>query len=651
MSLAAWVALVVVGAAAVRFVFWAYARREVAVRGRGWLALVRGTLLLLLLTLIFNPSVPGRATGSSDPAPWVALDASLSMSAGGVDGTAWDRAVARARELGGSGARVAIFGGEGPADGNVLDGPPTGLDSRLDGLLRRAMESGAREVTVLSDLRLSDPVAVRATLARNEIAVHFEDVGRSPRNAGVARFELPSAVGADEPVSGEVVVHASAAAAGTMAILDVRQEDRLVDSRELELPAPGRTTRIQLTLPAVEVSGEVRYEVRITLEADGFGDDDAAVAYTDVDPEEGLLVAVALDPDWEFRFLLPVLEQVTGLSSRGYVRIGPELYSPSGAAVAVATVDHESVRRQVETAEILVVQGPWGREQQWLSDAVESAPRLVVLAPDRQDVAAMGLSVAPRRSGEWYVDPEVPPSSLAGELTAALWQGLPPLLSILPLAPEARTDTPLLARLRGGSAPEAVIALSASGRLRRVVALGSGFWRWAFRPGVPREAYRRLWSAVAGWLLSDEAAPAGGFIRPVDRVVPRGGPVGWAAPGLAGARVMLTLESQADAALDTVVVVPQSGIFSTPPVPSGTYEYSAVAEGEQTGSRGRFDVEARTAELERLPAWDLLAAIPVPPLDRRSRASRPLRTHPAPYLVLLALLSGEWIARRRRGLR
>jgi hypothetical protein len=74
-----------------------------------------------------------------------------------------------------------------------------------------------------------------------------------------------------------------------------------------------------------------------------------------------------------------------------------------------------------------------------------------------------------------------------------------------------------------------------------------------------------------------------------------------------------------------------------------------VSDRDSTG--GRFDVRAPADEL-RHPSMDVPAVVPAPPGRRADDAERrPLRAHPAPWLVLLGLLCGEWVMRRRKGLR
>jgi hypothetical protein len=101
------------------------------------------------------------------------------------------------------------------------------------------------------------------------------------------------------------------------------------------------------------------------------------------------------------------------------------------------------------------------------------------------------------------------------------------------------------------------------------------------------------------------------------------------------------------------MVVPATGSVQSGTLPPGTYTYVATApvrDGEEAA--GVFDVEAYTAELSHLPARDLSAVMPLegPELDE-ALGRRPLRTHPLPYFLLLGFLCGEWIGRRRKGLR
>jgi hypothetical protein len=79
--------------------------------------------------------------------------------------------------------------------------------------------------------------------------------------------------------------------------------------------------------------------------------------------------------------------------------------------------------------------------------------------------------------------------------------------------------------------------------------------------------------------------------------------------------------------------------------------YAVLTESGDTLGAGRFDVTAVSSEM--LPA----GVVPEPATRNAALAAagdgtgRPLRTSPWPYLLVVGLLCGEWVVRRRSGLR
>jgi len=59
---------------------------------------------------------------------------------------------------------------------------------------------------------------------------------------------------------------------------------------------------------------------------------------------------------------------------------------------------------------------------------------------------------------------------------------------------------------------------------RKMTTVGTGLWRWAFRGGASREAYRTLLAAGVDWLLGGEPVERGQSLV-VSSVVTRGEPV------------------------------------------------------------------------------------------------------------------------------
>ena len=152
---------------------------------------------------------------------------------------------------------------------------------------------------------------------------------------GVADFAAPARAERGTPFAAEVTVFGEAAP-GAGARVDVREEDRLVASVPVEIPPPGQVARIPVDLPAPATDGLVRYTATVVLEEDGFADDDQRVRYVRVAPPQAGLVLLSLRPDWEPRYLLPVLEDVTGL---------PAARLPACHGVAVS-VDRARRRRR-----------------------------------------------------------------------------------------------------------------------------------------------------------------------------------------------------------------------------------------------------------------------------------------------------------------
>ena len=165
-----WLAFVILVAGAGGFAAWIYVRRELPIPGRGLLGTIRALILVLVLLLLWDPRLPGGPRSGTSEGSWVLLDASVSMSAGASEGGPnWTVALERAGELAEAGAQVLIFG-ETPrivAFDSLDTLRPVASASRLAPALARAAEAGARHVTVLSDLRLDDPVEAELSSGRS----------------------------------------------------------------------------------------------------------------------------------------------------------------------------------------------------------------------------------------------------------------------------------------------------------------------------------------------------------------------------------------------------------------------------------------------------------------------------------------------------
>lgn len=637
------VATGVAALAAVGYALFVYRRRELPIRGRGVLAALRAAILVGVVLLLADFAFPAPG-GGGPPQRWVVVDSSPSMAVAGPSGSAPQLRALDALP-GGSGLRVAGFGS--PAD-RAADGSPAG--SRLAPVLRRAAESGAREVTVVSDLRIADLTEVTALRESLALDVTFVDVGEDLRSAGVGALTVPRTGRAGESVEVEVEVFGTASAEGADARVELTRDGEPAGEAVVRIPGAGRSVRVALEADLPAEPGPVLWRARVALAGDAFEGDDERSAFTEVDPLDGLLAVVSLQPDWEPRFLMPVLERVTGIPTRGWLRVGDDAFLPMDGSGGL--LDAAAMSRVAESARLLVVHGLTGSAPEWVVRAQNSSPRVIAFATDAAGADAVGVDADQPRTGEWY------PVAASGPLAAALagvpWADLPPLTS--PLPPDDGGAEALVLE-RSGGARAGAIDLQESGGRRRAVLLARGFWRWGFRPGVGSDAYDRLWSGVAGWLLAAGDETTGGAVGPIDRVSAADRPVAWRAPGVAGGAIEVVTTADGGATRTDTVQVGGDGRTLLPSLEAGGYDWTAravapdsVAELDRSWS-GRLELERHTDEFRWPRDTTLLAWQATGAGVRSADVGRPLRTSPWPWLVLILLLAAEWILRRRRGLR
>ena len=631
------------------FCAWVYYRREFAVRSRALLLTARLVAVAGVVALLWNPVV---RTGPRRDAPdrYVILDASASMGAHSAQGDViWESAVQRARTLAEDGSRLLVADAAVHAvDPDSLDGLiPSGVESVLAEAVAVAAEAGAREVVLVTDRRLRDPVATALTARRLGVSLTVDTLAQAADNLGLGRLVLPASAESGVEVRGRVEVEGTASVDSVMVAVSVDGEPW--QTLRLSAPVGGGTSGADFTLGATLAAGAHRVTAR--LEApDAFALDDERTAVLQVDPEETGLLLVSFAPDWEPRFLLPVLDLVTGLPVRGFLRTGPDRYHPmnAGTAGSTAAIDQAAMERLLRRAEMVVAMGVDGSTVEFLEGATSRTARLLIFALDGAGAAGGGVAAAGALPGEWYLD-EAPPSPIAGEVEQFVGAGLPPLTRVLPVMGETE-GAALHLRLGGAGEAETALILRHDGRRRVGVVLAQGFWRWAFRGGEPREHYRRLWAAVGGWMMADEPVAAGPGVRPARPVLQRGVQAPWLARGYENEQIVLTVTAETgDVALDSTLTIPPGGLFTTPPFEAGTYAYTAVAPVDTIG--GVFHVEAFTDEMLRLPTDAAELTVRVRDGGVTGEGSRPLRTWPFLYLLILGAVCAEWIGRRRAGLR
>ena len=661
MDLNAWALYLILAAGLLAAAVAHYRRREPGGRGQHLLGVLRGLALAALLLLLFDPAVPVRP----EPVTAVLIDGSLSMTLVGQDEwTAWARALEEAARL--DADRVLLFGGVEPVPTPSVDavarrpGGPEGAESRLGPALQAVLETAPARVVVLTDGALQDAGEVRRLAESTTAVVDVRTVrGDLKANLGLVELSAPDWVESGELATVRLSIGRLGHPVPESATVVLRRDQAELGRVRLPVPAAGRLSTDTIQVRLGSGGGEpVRLDARIEG-SDAESADDVRSAYVRIQERPPGVALVSFRGGQEPRFLLPVLERALGLPVRGWLALPGQRFVRIAAADLAGSPDPlTTVQAAVDDAELVVLHGFSGSVPPWALRVAEAADRLLVFPAGPS--AALPLALAGERvEGEWYPLAQIPSSPVAALLAGTDPGDAPPLTALwTPTAPD-QFWRPLLARLgRRGEARPVVLV----GRLedRRVaVALGEGYWRWAFAEGAGPDLYDRLWSAIGGWLVEGAGPPGVEPVRPLERAVGRGEPVRWRVSGGIADSLHVVLEapdSQAAGSalavvLDTVVPV-AGGRAVTRPVPPGQYRYHVNPGGTAAEEwSGDLTVETFSPELTRpAVALDLSGADGESPAGR-AEARTPLRTLPWPYILVVLLLCAEWALRRRWGYR
>jgi hypothetical protein len=335
------------------------------------------------------------------------------------------------------------------------------------------------------------------------------------------------------------------------------------------------------------------------------------------------VVFLASPADWDSRFLYRTLREVAQLPVRGYVRLDGNRWR---TMTELRPVSSETVRRAVQRADLLILKGGVG------AYADRANARGVLRWPSGEG----GETQIP---GDWYLS-QADASPIAGAFLGQPVDSFPPSTLLTPMQPGPGEWVALYAQLgRRGPQRPAVLGRQA-GRVRRVTVAVEGLWRWSFKGGSSEQSYRSFVAATTSWLLGSTDA-AEGVTRPIQPVVANGRPLifEWLGAGTALAQPIVWSSSAGDI-IDTLHFGGDGR--ATVWLPPGEYRYRLTG-----GASGVTAVEHYSDEF--LPR-------PVSLETHQGRHTRAgARSNARDWLWLFGLcvlaLSGEWLARRRLGLR
>jgi hypothetical protein len=641
------------GAAAVAAAIaaWWYGRREEKVRGRGLAAVLKGAALFLLLSSPWMPSLAGR--GEIGPRTAILVDISRSMGyPAGSNGDVSRLQVAReaVAEMLASRRSAEVWSFASAAAridrAELLDLEATGSASRVVDALEAARAAGADSMIVVTDGELADRETARQLVERLGIGVREVRVAEAVERVAIRSLSASGAVTAGDTLDVRAEIVATARAGDSARVMLEFGTD-VSATVTIERPAAGRSVEASFRVPVGRSADSTEWrtlDVRVEGASPPWDGVAAARSWVGVTPEPTGAVMISLDPDWEARYLSPVLGRSVPGGARAFLRVSDGEYIRVEARPA-GGIPEASVRRAAEAASLLVVQGDPATLPGWIESIVRRSPAVMHLVRGPGRVPGTGVTVEEALPGEWYPEAPPPPSPVSGHLLGAEVLDLPPLSRLYGSA--GRADGPVLSARRdrqGGARPVAVLG-STQGR-RWAVVHGEGAWRWAARRGQGLALYRGLFAGMTRWLV-EHATP-----RPLQMQNPSprtGDSIRWrAAPDVRD--LAIHLEDASGAVVWSDTSPPPTMPITGPPLERGDARF--VATGSVGGVPFRiqrpFHVNAGAEELPGVVG---------PPLDVRPAnlegEGRKAGSDPPvwPFAAAIVLLCAEWLWRRKVGLR
>jgi hypothetical protein len=639
------------------FSFMVYSRMEIAISSWKSLAVLRFLTLSMVLVLIWDPNIPVARTGIGQDTMWVLLDGSQSMRPTDQNRPGLlAEVMERLTEMEEMPFRIMLFGERPrfvPTD-SVESIDFSDKFSRLGPALVSAAEAGVSDVLVLSDFRINDVETLDSYSQTYGLDVRFERLDMQRRNVGVEDFTVFRNDPLKETVTAQASIFSEGLQEDESITIQIFEEENLVVSEEVNPISNGNTLTFEIELPINhESSGFAEYRIALGILEDDFILDNQKSTFIDMSFSDKEIVFLSMKPDWEPRFLLPVLSEVSGLSFEGFLSLDDNQFL-SMNDIDESIVTESRVKRAVAASRILIVHGLAGDPPDWVVDALNNSSSAIVFLEDGTAASIMGVSTQQSIvEGEWYLESDLKPSPLASVLSGLDLTSLAPLTAVLPMLDPNSYLRPIEFRGNGLGQIQAPLILKESDDSKQALVLASGFWRWSSRGGNSREVYRRLWSGVLGWLMASEVASNRRLVEPELRVWSENDQSRWSAWGLVKNSIHLMIYKDEKLVQDTTVIVNPESQFFINGLGLGSYSYRAddANSGDLLGS-GRFKVENHSLEWFRMPKDLVDIHNDLPGSTAISSGfSRPLHTYGIPYLLIIIFLSMEWIGRRQRGLR
>lgn len=598
-----WLIAVVVGGLVAA---WQYGRAALTPRFAA-LALLRALAVMLVVALLLDAPA-GRPPAI---APLVALDASESWLRAAPACTRWRAALDSARDLGGS--DWVVFGDSVRVERRV--DAPADRASKLRSVADR-VAGGGRPVIVITDGE-SDDAEAMSDLPRGSRAIVMPCA--PGRDGALTALEAPRTLLSGDTTTVRVTVVAGAAGMEAGRV-ELRLDSLALGAAPVIALAPHAEQVIELRVTAggAERAAVLRATIRST--GDMEPRNDTLGVGIDVSRSPAA-VFVSTAPDYDAREAVAALRGVTSLPTRAYYRVAAGAWRVDGS---LARVEEAAVRIAMQDAPMVVLHGDTS-----------------VFGPPRAATRGALLLFAPPsdEEGEWFAA-AAPASPLSVIVGAIPFDSLPPL-SVSAVLP--RGDWQGLTVRRGGAPDDRRVALTGWDSPRHVAVLGAaGLWRWRFRGGTRADAYGAFFGALYDWLAagrSDRRAA-------VPDVGPHraGAPIRWRR-GLTGDSVVvvtITRRSATGRVYSVPLRFPDGAtVTETQPMPAGVYD------ARMDGGSAALVVNASRELVPRRPTMTSGQSGVASALGDAVA----LRSIGWLYLLAVSMLCGEWLLRRRAGVK
>lgn len=651
---------------------------------RWMLPLLRSVSLTLLLVLVWRPVWVWQGPTRTKPRIALLLDRSASMqfpAAGWGGGETRARVVDAMRRswVGTSGAEViplAVADGVAPWD-SIIEGR-TDLVGALE-----VLRDGEWDLAILAtDGRFtqgSDPLTITSVFP---VPIHTVAIGQpvAAPDLAVLSVEAPEIAYPDRPLRIRVVFRSRGLAGQSVAVI-VREGSEELARESLVVHGEGLRQEVPLAVPPLEPAGVHFLEVLVSADGEGFSPvNNRRLVGIEVRPRRRQVLMVISQSNWDLTFFRRWLAGQEAFSVEVWEGVSRPQDSPHR---------EEASGGAVEEVDLLVIQGTPERFPAQIRERVraiggEDGVGLLVFvapgSPGRPWVPwrASGMVKWEDTHRGWY------PQSVGGSTPLRLEflspgtgrARFPSFSAVVGAAARAEGTQVVIwaAPLEEDGPRRPALIVEETPTQRRAYVLAWGWWRWTFqpRPLLPEgDPYDLLWDRIWTWLAQ---APERAFrIRPERLVIEAGRSFTVSGSGTIPATVTLSAVGPGGEVVRREGPLP----LVVPGFSPGRYRLMAHGRLDPTdetlSATGEVAVEAPWTEFleadpDRLLLKDLADrtggtfwpdSFPRPEGFLRSLDWNPpprvhlvaLREKPLIYLALALLLLGEWVLRRRAGLR